>query len=392
MKPHSTIDVVRPTTGVEGAVLRFSASLWRAANARPGNLALSPASLFFALAMTERGASGDTQEEMRRTLSWTGDDDALHVAGSGLIASLDAKSAAHTLRIANRLFGEASYRFEPEFLAAVETHYSAPLEAIRFRGSAAQGIERINSWVADATEQRIPDIVDEVSVNDETRLVLVNAAYFLGEWLTPFAAEATKEEAFFVDGERAERRPTMRHQGHFLYGEVPDAQVLELDYRGDRFAMTFVLPRAKDGLGAIEARLSEAELARFTQGLTHRAVAVTLPRFRIEMPKPIELREALQKMGMRDAFDRQRASFHRMANPPKVEDRLYIAHVLHRALVRVDEMGTEAAAATAVVLIPLGGPPPAQRVVFRADHPFLFLLRDRQTGAILFMGRVTDPA
>jgi serpin B len=366
-----------------------------------GNLALSPASIVVALAMTRAGARGATAEEMDRVLrvDWdgqagqAGDAAAMHDEAAALLRAWnDPARTSYELRVVSRLFGALGHAFEPPFLALTAERYGAPLESLDFRGDAGGSRQRINDWIAARTSDRIRDLLPPLSIQPDTRLVLANAVYFLGRWARRFQPAATRPETFWAEGRREIRVPMMHQTERFRYAAVSGLKLLEMPYAGDELAMTVIVPDARDGLAELERRLSVAELDRWLAALADTRVAVALPRFRVAPGESVQLERLLAAMGMPTAFT-ARADFSAMANPPNPDDRLFLGAAYHKAFVQVDEAGTEAAAATALGM-PLGGPPrpaPAPPEV-RADHPFLFLIRDLRSGIILFLGRLVDPA
>ncbi|MFN7975602.1 MAG: serpin family protein [Acidobacteriota bacterium] len=369
----------------------FAAALYGDLRSRSGNIAVSPASLWLALLMTRAGARGSTGDEMSRVL---------HVQANG---DVDAKAAALLdrwgkpvggveLRVANRLFGEKTYRFEAPYLERTRTAYGAPLEPVDFRGDANGARTHINGWVATQTRDRIKDLLPAGSVDDQTRLVLTNAVYFLAKWEEPFEKTATNPAPFKVGGGRTVTVPTMHAVGFFSYAETDSLQVLEKPYQGGEFAMGFVLPKDDAGLGAVEGSLDAAAVDRLFASLSSERVSVSLPKVRIDPPESLAVGDALARLGMPTALDRRRADFTGIANPPDPDDRLFVSKVFHKAFVAIDEEGTEAAAASAVVMARAGSAAPSKLVVFNADHPFLFFLRDLRSGLILFAGRVADPS
>jgi serpin B len=372
----------------------FTPELWGAVRAAKGNLAVSPASITTALAMTWGGARGDTAAEMKKTLHFEGStDDVLASAGS-LLRSWNTGTGPVTLRAANRLFGEKSFSFEKPFLEKTQSAFGAPLEGVDFIKNAGAARSRINGWVAQETQDRIKDLVPPEGITSETRLVLVNAIYFKGQWDSPFEEKRTKPAPFFAaKAQKPGDVATMHQSGTFAFAAKDGVKVLEMPYVGRDTSMVFVLPDDTYGLEAVEQKLSSATIEGWMRGLRHQQVDVALPRFQIDPASSISLSQALQKLGMKRAFTRGGADFTGIANPKNPEERLFISDVFHKAFVKLDEKGTEAAAATAVVTEDEGavmpdGPPKE----FKADHPFLFFLRDTRSGMILFMGRVADPS
>jgi serpin B len=368
----------------------FAFDLYGKLRAAPGNLVVSPASVTTALAMAWGGARGQTAEEMQAVLRFDRPAaETMQVSGRLAAALTDPKRPV-VFRIANRLFGEQSYRFEPAYLESTKAAYGAPLEPLDFRRAPDQARERINGWVEQQTEQRIRDLVPPGGLDRDTRLVLVNAIYFLGDWAEPFTKEATRPAPFHTT--RAERKdvPTMHRAGVFPFAAKDGVKVLELPYRGGAMSMLLVLPDAVDGLDAVERSLTAQSLDELVAALTPQRVWVALPKFEVNPAQSLALADTLRALGMARAFDPRQADFTGMA-PPDPAGRLFLARVFHKAFVRVDEKGTEAAAATASGMVMTSGPasPPRE---FRADHPFLFAIRDTASGLVLFLGRVADPS
>ncbi len=221
--------------------------------------------------------------------------------------------------------------------------------------------------------------------------MLVNAIYFLGDWQDQFKKNSTFDQPFHVSKTEEHKVPMMHQMQHFRFVAKGGLKAVELPYKGGDMSMLVVLPDAVDGLDALEASFDAKKLESIVNSLKDQNVNVALPKFKVDPAGALSLRDALAEIGMPLAFDADRADFTGIANPPSPADRLYIGAVFHKAFVKVDEKGTEAAAATAVVMPRAGGMPP-KAVSFTADHPFLFFIRDHKTGLVLFMGRVADPA
>jgi len=380
----------------------FAAALYRKlSETEKGNLFFSPFSIRTALAMTYAGAQGETAAEMKKTLRFPLEDARLHAAFQSMLASLDTgDGASHTFKIANSLWGKEGYTFLQPFLDANATYYRAGLQTVRFPDP---GRTTINQWVEERTHQKIKDLIPPNGVDALTRLVLVNAVYFYGSWERAFDKSETRDEPFLMAAGASKTVKMMRHDiseeketPEFRYLEAQDLQAVELLYRGGEIGMVIVLPKAKDGLEALEKSLLAAGAdgtvllnARLAAlGKAHaREVVVQIPRWRMTWGTT-DVRPALESMGMAMPFDERRADFSGMngIRPPAYQA-LHISKVFHKAFVDVNEEGTEAAAATAVALLGVSMRPP----VFRADHPFLFLIRETKTGQILFLGRVVDP-
>jgi serpin B len=310
----------------------------------------------------------------------------LHDAYGKLTALLNSSGAqgGYVLRTASRLWGQQSYEFLPAFLKLTRNQYGAELAELDFR-QAERARQEINKWVEQQTQQKIVNLLPAGVLGPDTRLVLTNAIYFLGGWDEEFSKDLTKDEPFFVTPRQAVVAPLMTQTGRFRYSETQELQVLEMPYRGREISMVVLLPRQADGLATLEGTLTIENVDRWTGSLRSRKVHAFLPKFKMTLR--FSLKKVLSAMGMPTPFT-EAADFSKMANG----ESLMISEVVHKAFVDVNEQGTEAAAATAVVLAPTSAPvQPEQPVVFRADHPFVFLLRDGRTGAILFAGRVSNP-
>jgi serpin B len=263
--------------------------------------------------------------------------------------------------------------------------FAAPLEPLDFKGAWEASRAHINEWVKTRTREKIVDLLPGGSVVRDTRLVLVNAVYFKDTWQTPFDATATRPATFHAPG-GAHPVPMMRKTETLRLAAIADAglSVLEIPYQGGAFSLVVVLPDAVDGIAKVERALTAESLSRWISAARPRLVALQLPRFKIEPGEPLRLARTLTAMGMATAFDGTRANYGGMTDEP-----LVLSEAFHKAYVAVDEVGTVAAAATAIAMAPGGAPPKA--VDFIADRPFLFVLREVASGAILFIGRLTDP-
>ncbi|MEP7124306.1 MAG: serpin family protein [Byssovorax sp.] len=367
--------------------------LYGKARAQAGNVALSPISISTALTMTWAGAKGETAAQMKKVLHTEGEaDKAMDISGK-LVASFGNADSKVTLRVANRLFGEKTYAFEQGYLDRTRAAFGAPLEGLDFKHAADPSRIHINQWVATQTQDRIKDLIPPKGIDGETRLVLTNAIYFLGDWMSPFDKDRTKPAAFHATASDTKDVPTMSQTEHFRFLAQDGVKILEMPYQGGEVAMDLVLPDAPAGLDAVEKQLGSDLWTKWVGALAFERVTVALPKFEINPAAPMSLGDTLVSLGMPLAFDRAKADFTGIANPPNPADRLFISKVFHKAFVKLDEKGTEAAAATAVVMARAGSAAPSKPPAeFKADHPFLFVLRQVKSGAILFMGRVSDPS
>ncbi|MEZ4384939.1 MAG: serpin family protein [Nannocystaceae bacterium] len=359
----------------------FGDALYQQVRGQAGNLFMSPLSVRVALAMTYGGAAGETAAQMARVLELRGAGDEVHGAMAALLDELaNAASGDQTLAIANRLWGRDGEPFRPEYLQLTRAYYGAALQAMNF-ADAEGSRQTINAWVADHTAGKIPELIRPGVIDGTTALVLTNAIYFKGRWASQFDPARTTEADFHV-GDKVIRAPMMAQKAKLAYSETADAQAIELPYEGGRLSMVIVLPRAKGGITALEAAIAAGGVDPFIQAMRPRDVEVELPRFKIE--SAFDLAATLQALGMVDAFAGA-ADFSAMSSGGG----LMISDVIHKAFVEVNEEGTEAAAATAVVMTRSAAVAPAARFV--ADHPFVFAIRERQTGAVLFLGRLMNP-
>ena len=380
----------------------------RLATSPHANLVFSPASIELALAMTWGGARGATADEMARVLYLTGaDPSAVHEGASAQLALWEGTpTEGLELSVANRLYGERTYQFHEAYLALTRDAWRAPLTTHDFMGDPEGGRQLVNQWVSETTHQRIPEVLPAGSITGDTRLVLVNAIYMNARWALPFADGRTTSEIFHARTEAALRLcadgtercehleetqvPTM-HQSdeRFRYAHFDELRALALPFVGGSLETWILLPDDRFGLERLEARLTPELLSRIERELESREVIVSLPRFRVDPPSSLALRETLSALGMPLAFT-EAADLSGMAEPGQAP--LMISDVYHDAYLALDENGVEAAASTAVVTVltsaMIGGDPPE---VFAADHPFVFLVRDTRTGAVLFLGRVVDP-
>ncbi|MGO9600723.1 MAG: serpin family protein [Isosphaeraceae bacterium] len=365
---------------------RFALDLYQKLRDQPGNLFFSPNSISTALAMTYAGARGETAEQMARVLHFPVPQDQLPEAFAELLRELRPQAAkpGFQLDVANRLWGQQGYHFMADFLAITRNFYHAELAEVDFAGQPEAARARINLWVEQETHEKIKDLVPPKAIGPDTVLVLTNAIYFKGDWSHPFPKAATRDEPFHVSGEQTVHVPLMHRTDDLRFAAIDALQILELNYGKGELSALFLLPEAIDGLPALEARLNDDNFTRWISVLARRKVEVFLPRFKLS--SQFSLPEVLAAMGMTHAFD-SRADFSGIST----QEKLFISDVLHKAYVDLNEEGTEAAAATAVVMSKMMAVLPKPPVVFRADHPFLFLIVDNRTRSILFLGRVVSP-
>ncbi len=384
--PRPGVEASESQTLVEGNT-RFALELYGQLKAKPGNLFFSPYSISTALAMTYAGARGETEKQMSRVLHLELGQGQVHSSFSTLQRELGeaGKQAGVQLNVANALWGQQGHPFLPEFLRTAKGEYQANIKQADFATAAEAARNEINRWVEQQTKDKIMDLLPPGSLNGATRLVLANAVYFKGIWAKQFKKAETTTQPFHISNSREAQAPLMHHFDEVRYMENGDFQAVELPYQGGRISMLVLLPRQVEGCGALENMLSAAMSSRSLSQMKQQKVELFLPRFKLE--SDFKLNGALANLGMKDPFG-PKADFSGMDGARD----LYISDVFHKAWGEVNEEGTEAAAATGVVAALASvrrAPPPIP--VFRADHPFIFLIRDTRSGSVLFLGRFAHP-
>ena len=367
----------------------FAFGLYQALKGEEGNLFYSPYSISLALAMTYAGARNETAQQMADTLQFMLDQDSLHPAFNWLDAELATRGEGAAgkdgegfrLNIVNAIWGQKDYEFLSDFLDVLAENYGAGLRILDFITEAEKSRLTINDWVSDQTEDRITDLIPQGVITELTRLVLTNAIYFNAAWAYPFDEDMTADNPFyFLDGGQV-IVPMMKQTESFGYTEGEGYQAVELPYDGDELSMVILLPEAGK-FAAFEEGLQAQQVGDIIGNLQPTEVALTMPLFEFE--SEFSLTDTLAGMGMPIAFSSS-ADFSGMTGNPE----LFISDVVHKAFVAVDEAGTEAAAATAVPMELTAVPEPPLDVPI--DRPFIFLIRDIETGTILFVGRVLNP-
>ncbi len=368
----------------------FAFDLYRALKDEEGNLLYSPYSISAALAMTYAGARGETAQEMADTLHFTLPQNRLHPAFNWLDLELAERGEEaegkddkpFRLNIVKAIWGQKDYSFLDEFLDTLAENYGAGLRIVDFVNETEKSRVTINEWVEEQTEGRIEDLLPQNSIDALTRLVLTNAIYFNAAWEYPFEDAATADGTFrLLDGGEV-TVPMMQQCERFRYGEGDAYRAVELPYDGNELSMVILLPDL-DEFEAFENNLDAATVDAIIQSMATRQVGLSMPKF--EFDSTFGLAETLQGMGMEAAFDAGQADFSGMTGGRD----LFVSDVIHKAFVSVDEKGTEAAAATAVPMSLTSMP---QIATMTIDNPFIFLIRDIQTDAVLFVGRVANPA
>jgi serpin B len=321
----------------------------------------------------------------------------MHAAFSEIIQRLkSAGDGEYEMAVANSLWGQEAEPVQREFLELIASHYDGRMDLVDFRAGAEAARVEINRWIEDKTRQKIRDLIPSGGLDAETRLVLVNAVYFKGTWVLQFAKTATRDEPFYLEDGGKVQAPLMHQQpDRVLYMKSAGYQAVDLKYVGGELSMLVLLPDRKDGLRDLEKKLTTQMLRDCVAEMQIREVRLFLPRFKITWGS-VDMSEYLEALGMPLAFTRFQADFSGINGyKPPNEESLFLSAVFHKAFVDVYEEGTEAAAATGLVAprdaaMPLYKPPPIP--IFRADHPFLFAIRDRKSGAFLFLGHVVDPS
>lgn len=364
----------------------LAARLYAELGKKDGNVFFSPFSILAALGMTSAGARGDTLKEMEAVLGLSSQEK-LHPTLGGMVREATGKGGkrAYDLAVANTLFGQAGHPFRIEFTDLLSSNYDAGMQLVDFAKASGKARLDINSWVERQTRRRITNLLRPGTVDARTRLVLVNAIYFKGAWAEGFDEDRTRPGGFGVAAGKEVRANLMRLTGRFGYAKTPEAQVLEMDYAGKALSMVVVLPTKRDGLADLAKGLTGAKLDTLIGGVRPSQVHVFFPRFKFT--QMAALKPTLETLGMKLAFGGG-------ADLSGIDGSrsLHIDNVYHKAFVEANEKGTEAAAATAVTIRPVAAEidePPVP--TFRADHPFLFVIREKKTGVIYFMGRVSDP-
>ena len=363
----------------------FALDLYKQLQTAKGNLLLSPFSISAALAMTYAGARENTAGQMAVTLHFTAAPDRFHQTLGQLISQLNSvqKETDVELKVANAIWAQKGYLFLDEFIRIVQQSYQSELNQADFTTAAEAARQAINSWVEQQTNQKIKDLIQPGVLNALTRLVLVNAIYFKGFWESQFKPAVTRDLDFWLSADTKFKIPLMHQKHKFGYWENEWLQVLEMPYKDKSLSLVVLLPKEKTGISDLEQKLTLENMLTWQNNLRTREVIVFFPKFKLE--SEFSLSEILAAMGMPDAFDPGRADFSAMVGKKE----LHISAALHKAFVEVNEEGTEAAAATGVVvsMTSIAPSPPT----FKADHPFVFFIRDNASQSILFLGRLTDP-
>ncbi|MBC7326694.1 serpin family protein [bacterium] len=365
---------------------RFALELYRFYSQKYSgeNILFSPLSLSSAFAMLQEGAKGKTAEEISDVFHFPADRETQRKGFQEVYSSLNKPDRESKLSIANALWAQKSFPILSDYLETIREYYGGEATNLDFRADPESSRRTINKWVEDRTNNKIKDLLPRGAINTTTRLVLTNAIYFKGFWLFPFDKNLTKEDDFKVGPDKKVKVKMMAHSKalSFPYAESDDFQMLELPYEGRDISMILLLPK-NISLEQLEKRLNYENLNKWMGMLGIKEVKVYLPRFKLE--RKYSMVEDFKKLGMPSVFDAGKADFSGITGKRD----LYVTGVVHKAYVDVNEEGTEAAAATGIVL---GKTAIATTYIFRADHPFIFFILEKTTGSILFIGRVYNPS
>ncbi len=364
---------------------RFATGVYRELAKGDGNVVLSPFNIYSAISMLLAGARGHTAQAIGSTLHQQESGAAYQAAVAAMAADLTktANTKGNEFSTANGLWVQQGDSLESAFEETMRTLYHAPITPLDFVANAEQARAKINSWTAEHTKDRIQDLFGPGSISPDVRLVLTSAIYFYGKWQSPFKPAQTQAEPFHASG-GAVQAQFMHQKTGFRYADTQSIQILEMKYDGTPIAFDILLPKADDGLAELERSLDSQALATWFRALAPETVDAAIPKFRAE--SSFSLTGALSHMGMAEAFSKN-ADFSGIERNGK----LFVSAAVHKAFVDVSEQGTEAAAATGFAMRPSAVMRPRPAIVFRADHPFLFFIRDTSSGAILFAGRLTQP-
>ncbi|XP_026218859.1 serpin peptidase inhibitor, clade B (ovalbumin), member 1, like 3 isoform X2 [Anabas testudineus] len=380
------------STPLTKANTSFSLALFKKLgdNDKTANIFYSPFSISSALAMVMLGARGNTATQMSECLKTKDCQDDVHTCFAQLLNELNKPDAPYSLSVANRLYGEKSYQFVEDFLGKTRKNYNAELESVDFKANSEAARLNINGWVEKQTQGKIKDLLAKGVLDALTRLVLVNAIYFKGNWNKKFQENATTDAEFRLNKNGTKPVKMMHQKAKFPLTYIPegDCQILEMPYQGKELSMLIFLPNSIEdsstGLEKLEKELTYERFVEWTRPdmMNEVEVQVALPRFKME--DSYDMKNVLVSMGMQDAFDMALSDFSGMSPA----NDLVLSKVVHKAFVEVNEEGTEAAAATAAIMMLRCA---MRTPTFIADHPFLFFIRHNPTKSILFVGRYCSP-
>lgn len=367
------------------SILSFSVELYKKLKSEgdgTSNMVCSPFSIAAALSMTLAGARQDTAKQVSDALHVK--HDTVHEHFANFLSKLPGYAPDVVLHVANRLYSEQTYKVLEEFVQLLEKSYSTTIEKVDFKRNADKARLQVNAWVEEATRSKIKDLLKKGTVDASTALIIVNAVYFKGLWHDQFNSKCTSKQEFHETADRSKMVAMMRLKKRFRMCHDPDMKVsaLEIPYKGQKTSMVVLLPEAVDGLADLEEALTASKLTEILQGLSHQGdIDLSLPKFKLE--QAVDLKKILAAMGIEDLFVPSKCD---LSGISATKD-LVVSDVVHKAFVEVNEEGTEAAAATAVLMmrcsLSLSFP-----TKFTADHPFMFLIRSHDPDVVLFVGSV----
>ncbi len=388
-EPRTVTELTANVPDLVEGINQLSLDLYEANRATEGNLFFSAFSMSSALSMLLGGAEGNTEAQMLDVLGVGIDEDLWHDTMGLFAMDLSGdKERCYTLYTANAAWGQEGLPFEPDYTELLDLIYGAPMETIDFAADPEGAREEINGWVEDMTEDRIQDLFAPGDINPLTKFVLANAIYFYSTWETEFDPDRTYDNPFWVSESEQPTVPIMSMNADLVVAHDWERglSVAELMYTGGDVSMVLLVPDANDGLGALEESLSLDLIEEMLDDAYTQPTVLRMPRF--ELSTEIPAAHNLKTLGMTDAFDEVLADLSGIVPPEAIEGNLHVHEVKHKGFIKVDEVGTEAAAATGVSG---GDDDDAGELYIDADHPYLYLIRDRVTGTILFMGRMSDP-
>jgi len=375
------IEYVQEVKNVAISNEKFCSKLYDVMRSEEGNLIMSPFSVSSVMAMLSVGAAENTLKEIMSGLSFPTSSNLL-LGYKDIIPSLKSNES-FTLETANTIFAMKDFSVVPQFQEVLQRNFQSSIQVVNF-GDSQGAAMMINNWVQEMTKDKIQDFIRPDMLNDLTRMVLVNALYFKGDWTKKFNSKLTKDHEFFVSPSLTVNVPMMQHEGlktRFAHLDPLDSKMIELSYKGDRIVMQLLLPEKRNGMKELEDKLNKHEVQDLFDKISYEAeVDIQIPKFKLE--HCISLKDNLKAMGIQDMFVENVADFSGI-DPTR---KLHVSTVVQKVYIEVNEDGSEAAAATGAVMT--ANCMPAQ---FVADHPFVFYLRDKTTGVLLFQGRVTNP-
>ena len=367
---------------------KFAFELYDQLNNQPGNLFLSPYNISSALAMTYEGARNKTADQIQNVFHFPQDNLTLRSSFAKIYNLINKKNKKYKLQTANALWAQKDYIFLDKYLNIVEKYYGGETTNLDFVNNTEKSRQTINNWIEKQTNNKIKDLIPQGGIDKITRLVLTNAIYFKGDWLNKFNKKHTQNKKFKITPQEIVEVDMMKLKDEdikFNYMENEQLQMLELPYKEEELSMFILLPK-KDNLNSLENYLTASKISEWQKILDKHRVDISLPKFTFE--SKLSLAETLKKMGMSLAFSWPGADFSGMDG----SENLFIDKVIHQAFVEVNEKGTEAAAATGVFVgFQSAIPNEPSYKIFNADHPFIFMIQENETGSILFLGRVNDP-